>query len=39
MEARIRPGVSACLLGQKVRFDGGHTLDRFISEPYTPSRS
>jgi uncharacterized protein YbgA (DUF1722 family)/uncharacterized protein YbbK (DUF523 family) len=25
-------GISACLLGQKVRYDGGHRLDRFISE-------
>jgi uncharacterized protein YbgA (DUF1722 family) len=25
-------GISACLLGEKVRFDGGHKLDRFITE-------
>jgi uncharacterized protein YbgA (DUF1722 family)/uncharacterized protein YbbK (DUF523 family) len=25
-------GVSACLLGQKVRYDGGHKLDRFITD-------
>lgn len=25
-------GVSACLLGQKVRYDGGHKLDRYITE-------
>ncbi len=24
MEDKIRIGVSACLLGQQVRFDGGH---------------
>lgn len=29
---KIKLGVSACLLGQKVRFDGGHQLDRFITE-------
>ncbi|GBC63435.1 DUF1722 domain-containing protein [Desulfonema ishimotonii] len=27
---KIRLGVSACLLGEKVRYDGGHKLDRFI---------
>jgi len=26
----IRLGVSSCLLGQKVRFDGGHKRDRFL---------
>ena len=31
LDARIRVGVSACLLGQEVRFDGGHTEDRFIT--------
>lgn len=25
-------GVSACLLGQNVRYDGGHKLDRYITE-------
>ncbi len=29
---RIRIGVSACLLGQAVRFDGGHKHDRFITD-------
>ncbi|MFO8084384.1 MAG: DUF523 and DUF1722 domain-containing protein [Desulfobacterales bacterium] len=32
MEHKIRVGVSACLLGQKVRFDGGHKHDRFITD-------
>lgn len=32
MLPKIRLGISACLLGQKVRYDGGHRLDRFISE-------
>lgn len=27
---KIRLGISACLLGQPVRYDGGHKLDRFI---------
>ena len=26
----IRLGISACLLGKKVRYDGGHKLDRFL---------
>jgi len=28
----IRIGVSACLLGQQVRYDGGHKCDRFVAE-------
>jgi len=28
----LRVGVSACLLGQEVRYDGGHKRDRFLSE-------
>jgi uncharacterized protein YbgA (DUF1722 family)/uncharacterized protein YbbK (DUF523 family) len=28
----IRIGISACLLGMKVRFDGGHKLDRYLTE-------
>jgi uncharacterized protein YbbK (DUF523 family)/uncharacterized protein YbgA (DUF1722 family) len=30
MAERIKLGVSACLLGHKVRFDGGHKLDHYI---------
>ncbi len=30
--ATIRIGVSACLLGAQVRFDGGHKRNRFIDE-------
>ncbi len=30
-ETKIRLGVSSCLLGEKVRFDGGHKLDRFLT--------
>ncbi len=29
---KIRLGISTCLLGEKVRFDGGHKLDRFLTE-------
>ncbi len=32
MLTKIKLGISACLLGEKVRFDGGHKLDRFITE-------
>jgi uncharacterized protein YbgA (DUF1722 family)/uncharacterized protein YbbK (DUF523 family) len=32
MEDRIKLGISTCLLGQKVRYDGGHKLDRFLTE-------
>lgn len=31
-EQRPQVGVSACLLGALVRFDGGHTRDRFVAE-------
>jgi uncharacterized protein YbgA (DUF1722 family)/uncharacterized protein YbbK (DUF523 family) len=32
MEERIRLGISTCLLGEHVRYDGGHKLDRFLTE-------
>lgn len=28
----LRLGISACLLGRKVRYDGGHKLDGFLAE-------
>lgn len=28
----VRVGVSACLLGRNVRYDGGHKRDRFVTE-------
>lgn len=31
MEGKIRLGVSACLLGEKVRYDGGHQWDRYLT--------
>jgi uncharacterized protein YbbK (DUF523 family) len=30
MRESIRLGISACLLGEKVRYDGGHKLDHFL---------
>ena len=30
---RLKVGISACLLGQKVRYDGGHKLDDFVAGP------
>lgn len=32
MREIIPIGVSSCLLGEKVRYDGGHKLDRFITD-------
>lgn len=32
METPIKLGISACLLGQSVRYDGGHKLDPFLAE-------
>ena len=32
MEDKIRLGISTCLLGENVRYDGGHRRDRFIIE-------
>jgi len=29
---KIKLGVSSCLLGEKVRFDGGHKLDHFLTD-------
>jgi uncharacterized protein YbgA (DUF1722 family)/uncharacterized protein YbbK (DUF523 family) len=31
-----RVGISACLLGDEVRFDGGHKRDQFLSEVLAP---
>lgn len=30
LEKQIKLGISACLLGERVRYDGGHKLDRFL---------
>ncbi len=32
MDNRITLGISSCLLGESVRYDGGHKLDRFIRD-------
>jgi len=32
MENRIRLGISSCLLGENVRWNGGHKLDRFVTD-------
>jgi uncharacterized protein YbgA (DUF1722 family)/uncharacterized protein YbbK (DUF523 family) len=32
MEEKIKLGISSCLLGEKVRYNGGHTLDRFLAD-------
>lgn len=29
---KIRVGISRCLLGEKVRYDGGHKLDRYLTD-------
>jgi uncharacterized protein YbgA (DUF1722 family)/uncharacterized protein YbbK (DUF523 family) len=33
-ERPVRIGISACLLGQEVRFDGGHKRDRFLTDTF-----
>jgi uncharacterized protein YbgA (DUF1722 family)/uncharacterized protein YbbK (DUF523 family) len=32
MTDKIRLGISACLLGEQVRYDGGHKWDRFLTD-------
>jgi uncharacterized protein YbgA (DUF1722 family)/uncharacterized protein YbbK (DUF523 family) len=32
MEERIRIGISSCLLGETVRYDGGHRFDPFLAD-------
>jgi uncharacterized protein YbgA (DUF1722 family)/uncharacterized protein YbbK (DUF523 family) len=32
MKKTINLGISTCLLGENVRYDGGHRLDRFLTE-------
>ena len=36
MSSRVKIGISACLLGQEVRFDGGHKRDRFLTDILGP---
>ncbi|HEY1851461.1 MAG TPA: DUF523 domain-containing protein, partial [Candidatus Binataceae bacterium] len=35
-DAPIRIGVSACLIGQAVRFDGGHKRSDFLVDTFGP---
>lgn len=32
MADKVKLGISACLLGEKVRYDGGHQLDHFLAD-------
>jgi uncharacterized protein YbgA (DUF1722 family)/uncharacterized protein YbbK (DUF523 family) len=36
MSEPIRIGISSCLLGENVRFDGGHKRDSFLTETFGP---
>ena len=36
MSNTVRIGISSCLLGQNVRFDGGHKRDPFLVETFGP---
>ncbi len=36
MADKLRLGISACLLGENVRYDGGHKLDRFLRDVLGP---
>lgn len=37
MTEKLKLGISACLLGQKVRYNGGHTRDHFLTDTLGPS--
>ncbi len=32
VDQKVRLGISSCLLGQKVRYNGGHKLDRYLAD-------
>src|SRR5512135_1936168 len=32
MDQKIKLGISSCLLGNKVRYDGGHKLDHYLKD-------
>lgn len=32
MEQKIKMGISSCVLGEKVRYDGGHKLDHYLKD-------
>jgi uncharacterized protein YbbK (DUF523 family) len=33
-DERVRVGVSSCLLGERVRFDGGHKRDAWLTDVF-----
>jgi uncharacterized protein YbbK (DUF523 family) len=39
MEEKIKLGISSCLLGENVRYDGGHKLDRLTTFRFVPNLS
>jgi len=36
LEEKIKIGISSCLLGEEVRYDGGHKHDRFLTDVLGP---
>ena len=36
IDARLRIGISSCLLGQRVRYDGGHKRDASLAQLFGP---
>jgi len=36
VEDRVRLGISTCLTGERVRYDGGHKLDRYLMDVLGP---
>lgn len=36
MNAEIKIGISACVLGEKVRFDSGHKVSKFVTKELSP---
>ena len=36
MGRSIKIGISSCLLGERVRYDGGHKLDSFLTDTFGP---
>ena len=36
MEQQIKVGISSCVLGEKVRFDSGHKISKFVTKELFP---
>lgn len=36
MESQIKIGISSCVLGEKVRFDSGHKISKFVTKELAP---